>query len=257
MKKKTDIVIPFISGPEDSMELKYALRSIEKNFKSKIPVVVHLIGDKPDWCKNVIHTYSERISGMDYMSFFDVNLKLKRICQSKDIGSGFIYMYDDTMFLQETDIRDVQELKSLEDMAKIKNFFKTTSASRKWCDVMQNSLDALKKEKLPIYNYETHCPRYFNAKKLLSIINKHSTTINPFNISTLYFNTFYKDKSPIVLGKWGGDFRLGLYGAFPFPVLKSKIKTKKILNFGRGRINDSEIIKFLNFLFPDKSKYEK
>lgn len=255
--KKIDIVIPFISGPESSLELKYALRSIEKNFKSKNPVQVLIVGDKPDWLKNVNLIPSKRISGMDYMSYFDVNRKLKLACESGVIGSGFIYMYDDTMFLQETTLLDIQERKAFEDMSKIKKFFQTTTASRKWCTVMQNSLDALKQENLPIYNYETHCPRYFNTKKLLSIIYKHDTTLMPHNISTLYFNTFYKDKKPLVLGKWGGDFRLGIYASFPLPVLKSKIKINKILNLGRGRIMDKIMVEFLNFLFPDKSKYEK
>ena len=63
MKQKVNIVIPYILGEYDGLELRYALRSIEKNCTD--PCNVILIGDKPAWCKNVRHVPVERINGMD------------------------------------------------------------------------------------------------------------------------------------------------------------------------------------------------
>lgn len=255
--KQLHIVIPYIMGPEDGIELRYALRSIEKNFKCKEQVIVNLIGDKPDWCENVNHVEVDRVEGMPYMVFLDVCNKIKTACELEEIGNGFIYMYDDTCFIQPTTLKDIQELKALEDLGTIKELFKNTTADKKWCNLLKKTMGLLQAKNLPVFNYETHCPRYFNVKKMLALYEEYNPHIDPVQISTLYFNTYFPDKEPRILMPWGDGFKLGIYRPFPAEILKTKIRTNKVMNIGKSLIEYPETKEFLNFLFPKKSKYEE
>lgn len=255
MKKPTSIVIPFIEGPENSLELRYALRSIDKNL-SKKDVQIFLIGDKPDWVKNVTYIPIERVSGMDYMSFMDTANKIKLACEHPEIGSGFIYMHDDTFFIQRTTLPELYQVKAWEDTSKIDKLFQNTTASRKWCNVFEKTMKALKEKGLPIYNYETHTPRYFNIKKMKDLFEEFAPQAEPFQISTLYFNHFY-EKEPRILQPWGDNFRLGIYKSFSVEQLKNKTRKNNILNIGKNMIQDKDMQIFLKYLFPEISKYEQ
>ncbi len=253
--QKKCIVIPYIMGPLDGIELKFALRSIHYNLVGNFNVI--LLGDKPSWCKNVTHIPMERIKGMMYNTFMDQCTKIKTAMELSYIGSGFIYMYDDTFFMQKIKLQEIQELKAWENMTDVKQWFKKTSASKRWCDIMKKTLNILQEKNLPIYNYETHCPRYFNVRNLKKLYAEYAPQMEPFQISTLYFNTFYKNKEPRILKPWGDNFKLGIYNHIPLNKLMKKIRTNQILNIGRSLIHDIDMRNFLEYLFPKKSKYEK
>jgi len=252
---KLHVVIPYINGPHDGIELRYALRSIEKNLKSD--VVVILVGEKPEWAKNIRHIQSPRVDGMDYMSYMDVCNKIKTVCELKDIGHAFIYMYDDTFFMNPTDPKEIRTFRAMENMADVKKWFATTTASKKWCSLLEKTLKELISKKLPIYNYETHCPRFFEVPKLRNLIARYHPEVDPWMITTLYYNTFYPQVKPQLIAPYGADWRLGVYKTFTKAELLKKIKGRKILNLGKDIINDPEVRSFMDHLFPDKSKYEK
>lgn len=254
--KKLDIVIPYIMGPNDGWELRHVLRSIEMNLNTKQELVVWLIGDKPDWCKNVKHVPVERITGMDYMSFYDTINKIYTACLQEDMGPGFVYMYDDTYFIAPTTTKDIYQLKALEDMSKIKEWFKKGNASRKWKNLLKKTLQILQKEEKPIYNYETHTPRYYNKKKALQLIQEYGLLGDPLQFATLYYNNYYRDKKPRILMPWGDGVKLGVYRPFPLEVLKEKLRDNKFLNYDPPSLTQ-DMKELIGWLFPDKSKYEE
>lgn len=254
--KKLDIVIPYIMGPNDGWELRYVLRSIEQNLKFNGELVVWLIGDKPSWATGVRHVPAERITGMDYMSFYDTTNKIYIACKQKEMGSGFVYMYDDTFFINTTTTRDIFELKALEDMTKIAEWFKKGNASRKWKNLLKKTLHILQKEEKPIYNYETHLPRYYNKKKALALIEDYGLLGEPLQFATLYYNTYYTDKTPRLLMPWGDGVKLGVYKPFPLEVLKEKVGENKFLNYDPPSLTP-QMKELIMWLFPNKSKYEE
>jgi len=253
---KIDIVIPYIIAGDNCNELRYALRSIAENLSFKGEVVIWLVGDKPDFVKNINHIPVDRIKGMDYMSYLDTCNKIHEACLNNKIGSGFIYTYDDIYFINKTTVKDIQQLKAMEDMTTIKEWFKTSKASKKWKNLLRKTLNYLRENKLPIWNYETHCPRYYNKKKALRLIEKHNMLVDPWQFASLYYNTYYPDSKPVLLMPWGAGIKLGVYREFPCEELREKVGENKFLNYDTASYND-EMKKLISDLFPNKCKYEK
>lgn len=255
--KKTDIVIPYIVPADGGEELKYVLRSIEKNFEGE--VVIWLLGERPEWAnrETVNLVPVERINGVDFMVYFDTLQKIRTACMLQDIGANFVYMYDDTYLINKTTFADIAELKALENMVEIprEKWFLTSNASRKWRQLLTKTLERLQADGLPINNYETHCPRVYNKRKALKLMDDYDMQNDLFMFATLYYNVTEKNKEPRRLMPWGDGVKLGVYKQFTYEQLKGKVRENKFLNYDVASYNDG-MKKLLAELFPEKSKYE-
>jgi hypothetical protein len=253
--KKT-IVIPFISGPLNSLELRYALRSIHTNFIPSHDLNLVIIGDKPDWLENAIHIPTERISGMDYMVFKDTWNKINIATQLEGIGSGFFYSYDDIFFIKHITPNQLYLPRALQNISTIKEPFANSNASRKWKKIIQSTIHQLElRDIYPIYNFETHCPRYYKVLEMKNIIDNFNTIEHPLQMATLYFNLTCKN--PIVIGADGGNFKFSPESNMTLKELKSKSSGCKIMNISKDRIHELNIQKFLDDMFPHPSPFEK
>jgi hypothetical protein len=254
---KTSIVIPYIVPQNGGEELRYALRSIEKNldFDTK----VYIIGEKPEWLTDkATFIPTERVNGMDYMVFLDTTSKIYLVSKDKRISQNFVYMYDDTFFINKTSLEDIQELKCLENMKDIPSdkWFKTSRASGKWKSLMRKTLAKLQDGGYSIYNFETHCPRVINKKKAKEVIEVNNMLIDPLMFSTLYYNvTKELGEIPRSLVPWGDGIKLGVYRPFDFETLKGKVKENKFLNYDTTSYNEG-MKKLLEHLFAEKSGFE-
>jgi len=257
--KNTDFVIPYIEPAHGSEELKYALRSIEKNFDGQANI--WLFGDKPEWVSDEVnHIPCERVNGIDYMVFMDTTSKIYGACNNKQIGYNFVYMYDDTFLINKTSYEDIAEIKCLENMKELPeaNWFKTTNASSKWKNLMLKTLGVLQREGYRIYNFETHCPRVINKRKARQVIEKYNTLVDPLMFSTLYYNILLAEnnETPRSLIPWGDGIKLGVYKEFDLLTLKNKLRENKFLNYNNASYN-KDMKELLAWLFPDKCRFEK
>ena len=253
---QTSIVIPFFKAEFNSLELRYALRSIEKNLIADNKVI-YLIGDKPDWVKNVIHIACDDISGMDYMKYMDQANKVKIACEQENIGENFIYTYDDIFFINNTTVEELKEIRAIENAEDIDNYLSKSTGSKNYCDNSKKTIELLKTLNLPQYDCETHCPRYFNVNIMLKLFEKYKMHKDPYQFSTLYYNIYFQHIKPRLLKKHGDGFKLGVYSSFSFEELLSMIGDNKIMNINSSGINDVNIRRLFDYLFVDKSKYEK
>lgn len=90
-----DLVIPYTKNPDDGLELRFSLRSLERN----LPQIrrVYVLGYKPSWITNVIHIPFNDIPGRKSYSIYR---KLLHACSIGDLSDDFIYTTDDVYLLK-------------------------------------------------------------------------------------------------------------------------------------------------------------
>jgi len=181
---KYDIVIPL--RPEeslwdDSFELKYLLRSIEKYFPFNRIIIVT---DKlPDWIDNVIHVKASDT----FRQNKDANLirKLEAAIKSvPDLTETFYWSCDDHLVLRPP------------KPSELKPFFVSDLINEQswwWKGVWKDGLKRTKEFLLSIgkttYHYDVHIPQPINKNKYLNIFSGFKLEENNrYIINTMYFN---------------------------------------------------------------------
>lgn len=92
-----DVVLPLREGPSDFGELRYSLRSLEKNFPDHS---VWLIGGRPHWIQNVGHIRTQQHGA----KWENSRLALRAAVNCDLISDPFVWVNDDFFWLrpQET-----------------------------------------------------------------------------------------------------------------------------------------------------------
>lgn len=237
-----DIVIPLGNGSLwENNELKYALRSIEKYVKGIRSI--YLIGEKPDFLNDEIkHIPFEDLHNIPSKNILNKILKAITI---KDISTTFLFTNDDIFFLKDVDATTYpfyyhEDLRWNIERTHYTNWYK---------DYLIETLIALDME-YDIKNFDTHFPiRY--SKILFN--NVHQQWKEEWDIGkkllikSLYCNT---------LGTNGFNKEdLKFKGFVSYEALKQLTKDRDCFSIGDTVITD-DFKKFIDELFPNKSKYE-
>lgn len=253
--KTKDIVIPYVHKKASSDELKYAIRSIEKNFKDPFRVII--IGDLPPWANDKLKEFNipaTLISGMPYCHAFDVNNKIRLVLSSGLLGDSFIYTYDDIMFIAPVSYPDITLLKADSLIQGEDHILQNSTGSRKWNNLLIHAYQFLVKQNKPTYCYETHLPRHFRTIQLQILFDDPLLQVDPFLFSTLYYNMNFKTK-PVIIGDPRCNIKAGLQSQENVKTIRRLCEGKKFLNFNNKGVNP-QLFKFLHELFPDKSSFE-
>jgi hypothetical protein len=202
-KKPIDIVFPYAIEGNVMDELKYALRSIEQNFKDPYRIVI--VGDAPDWLNqdNVLYIPHKRETGKN-SKLKDSVVKMKLICEHPDISTNFIYWYDDIYLLQLLGTTFFSLSAYYKNV--ISDDFTGKTINQKY---LKNTADCLREEDSckTIFNGECHIPRMFNKYTMYGIIEKYSPLEEQLLINTLYLN-----KTITPLFKLYKSVKAGFYG---------------------------------------------
>lgn len=136
----------------EDMELRLSLRCLEKNAKGLDRVFI--VGNCPEWVKNVIHIPAEDTFQAESNAF----QKILKGCTSS-ISDEFLLMNDDFFILKEIDVnnypvwtRGVLEQKQEDDP-----YSRSINRTREFL---------LPYSKVPL-NYEVHCPMKLNKYRML------------------------------------------------------------------------------------------
>ncbi len=252
--KHIDIIIPYILGPDDGLELKYALRSVEKNFQHDNYRII-VIGDKPSWLNQADHVPFEQIPSQKYRSFTDQLLKLYSLLTGKDITSHFIWTYDDIYFTNPVKLADIKQLKAVANFKKYPNHLDNAGAGPNWLSTMHYTMNQVQQQGGSNYNYETHLPRYFNRNRVLTLIDKFNLLSRPMMISSLYYNTYNRNEEPVCLFETKTKIRFLLRSVFDYETLK-KHMSRHLFTNNDPRMWNPVLKRVLSEMFPKKSKYE-
>jgi hypothetical protein len=260
-----DVVIPYITSKNE--ELRYALRSINRNAEFKCRIVI--IGNKPDFIKygknvvencsiqEIVFVPSTRNGGFQFANCSDANIKMNSILLNNDISDNFIITYDDIYFIKKISLLDLQKKYILQSKE-----LKIDSNYRK---LKALTMNLLAKQNLPFFNFETHLPRFINKAKMKIIYNKFKPLKNLLLHFTLYGNFFLKNYMPIIVNK-KSKIKAGFYGfddEFSYnsntksvSVLKTLVKKHKFLNHNDNGLS-ANLQKVIHELFITKTQFEK
>ncbi len=248
-----DIFYPYFEQAATWQELRYSLRSIEKNFLFDFQVWI--VGDLPPWIRpgSVRFIEHNRIEGIPENTTYDAITKLLLFCNHADTCLHFIRMYDDIYVLEPVDFPYVCQYKAMYPFEKIPVRFGI------WWEQLKRSVEAVRQRGFPGWNTETHLPEFFNKEKIRWVVDVYQALEKRLLTSTLYFNTFYHHVTPQLFSK---NFAVQCYDNIdnefytsPSGDLNVKFSGKKYLNHNNGGLNQN-LKSFLENKFPDKSKFE-
>jgi hypothetical protein len=235
--KTTDVVIPHGDGSFwQCNELRYSLRSIEKNFTNLGNVWI--VGHKPKWLKNV--NFIKMKDGQNRGA--NIINKIMRCCEEERLTAEFVRMSDDQYFLKKVNKIDSYYTYDMEGVR-----FDLRGKRKEWFMRLNNARRYLRKRGHTAYNYETHFPMLVNKFRFIEIMGgvDYESALYPTN--SIYFNiaNLTHKKTP----DWMAKF-------YKEDVPMSEIAGKTFL--GHDDLGLSYALQDkLKELFPDKSGFEK
>lgn len=218
-------------------EIRFSLRSLEKNFKFG---QVFIVGELPEWARNVIHIPVE-----DAFRNKLQNARTKYLvaCNDPRISKDFVLMNDDFFFMKP--------------MEKIPYYARGTS--EKQIENHQTKggyyFESIKRTKVKIANlgytgqvmdFEVHAPIIFNKEKMKNVISvvggEHVCLLR-----TCYGNLQGVDFEVV------DDFKAGDVGTF----YKQIKRGREFISISDSMVISDEFRKWIWEKFPDPSKFEE
>lgn len=226
------IVIPYKDEVHKGIELKYALRSIEKYLSGWDDLWV--IGDAPLWYTG------NRLFIQDYAGKreFSVYNKLLKACDL--VEDDFIYWNDDHFLLKPL---HVSEIKYWHNGSLKDDMDKSGSARNRLSK--QNTIELLEKRGATWLNYDIHVPIVFNKTDFKNIFKDLQQEVV---IKSLYANSW----EPLPGSEFMEDCKIS--GDFTEDYILDRIKDR--LFFSSGTMLSGAMINILEKLFPEPSKFE-
>lgn len=242
---RMDIVYVFKGDPEnDSEELRYSLRSLKNIEHDK----VFLVGEKPNWVKNIIHIDVPQ----DRSKNENVKRNLRTAVNDDRISEQFLLMNDDFFIMKKVKADNVYNMGYMRKV--IKNYDKRYPEGTDYIDNMKRLYDRLISMgfKKPV-SYELHVPIVINknlAKRLFASVGD----------GRLYqFRSFYGNFSGIK-GKRIKDVKVfkeirhndRSYNRNPVKYLSKQT----FISATGGAFKTGLVGEFLRNSFKEKSEYE-
>lgn len=207
-KDKILVVIPYLASGAQGRELEYAVAGWRRHFKEDFQIV--LVGDYHPVVEtgdDITFIECPRVDGIsgEYRAHLDHVHKFLKVMEDYPGMKGFIYTCDDIYAVNDFDMTDVLALKIREKKISAKS-----DSLNAWRRNNAKTKDKLLEEGLPIRNYVCHLPVYYEKDKLLEIYRKYDCEHNSYVVEQLYFNTYFKDRVPLLLNIDYDNYKCGV-----------------------------------------------
>ena len=231
-----DIVIPY-GG--DGESIKYALRSIEKNFDYGN---IFIVTDKP--CHHLNHKNLFFINkGDKHMSNKDANLFDKVIAACENgVGEEFVFWSDDQAILRHHNIQYVYNVRNpLKMIATCKWERRLIRTGMFIKDKVGRELE---------FNFDSHVPQVMKRNEFLKIKDIDYEYGIGFTICTMYFGIAgWSDRELVEQRTVKATFEGGYFN-------ESDTINKNWIGWDRFTYERTNVRDFLEIMFPFKSKFE-
>jgi hypothetical protein len=255
---KVNIIIPYkLQG--NGEELQLALRSIDANCKFDHRII--LVGDCPQWIdkEKIIHLnpfipkYTENSNAWNVIEKY--KFALNHIFEFFPEDDDVLISYDDIIFLNPIEKKTLEMRVANAKLPDSYDF--KTDASEAWKRVFVNTMNALKRNKLPELDFETHLPRLLSAKKMAEMFQHFGFKKRPYCVFTLYFNWVESKKKTIILSNVPDQtIKAGIYKAGDFDKYSEILNQYTFLNWSAS-FWSQELEQKIISLFPEPSQCEK
>jgi len=235
-----DVVIPHNDGSYwNCNELRYCLRSLDKNFRSLGEVFI--VGHKPKWVKNVKHIdMGDRYPNNKGACIIN---KILTACDDDRVSGNFLFISDDQCFLKSMSATSVKPYYTY-DLATSRITYK----NKFWRECMVGVKKTLRKAGLPCFNYETHTPKIINKSRFIDTMQLYDWAHILYPTHTLYFNHTVRTPKNMP-----ANYRVFFDKEFMDVGL---IKGKSFLGYSDLGLS-WRLQKKLKELFPRKSRFER
>jgi len=235
--KKLDFVYILRTDPRfyKNDDIKYSLRSLDKNFKGKGKVFI--VGGKPNWINvnTVTHIYAEDKERNKLVNAIN---KILIACKDKRISEDFILMNDDFLFLKETNDIKSYNIGTIEEM-KRNHRTKGGYYYKAICD----TLEILQSKNMSTISYEAHYPIVINKNNFIKTIKETGKIAYLFR--SFYGNRYIKESKKIK------DFKVFNHHQF------FKGKEREFMSLSDEIEKYPSIKEWYSRIFKEKSKYER
>lgn len=235
-----DIIIPLAASRTNFIDLRYALRSIEKHVKNYNEIVI--VGEKPSWIQGVIHIPHGDINDI---RFKEKNI-LKKIyagCIKSGLTENLFFSNDDIFFLDEIDALNYPFYYK----GTCEQSYKTNSSTYKI--TMKRTMNLIKSRGFKDRNFDTHCPIIYNRHIFVNTFNDIDfETPYGHGIKTLY-STFNKKE-----GVYMEDLKISR--KVSLEEAESMCKGRHVVSCTDAALKTG-LGEYLNKLYPEKSSYER
>lgn len=234
-----DIVIPFSFRSNQSVELRYTFRSIEKCLSDYRHIFI--VGDCPGWVRNVSHLpFKEYDTGAKY---HEKNIFLKTLHACEYIsGNRFLFMNDDHFLLHR---RMDAEAYPLYYSGTLKSQY-AAKMDTPYSKILRNTITLLGENKM---FYDIHCPMIFNVDTLMRISRFWGDQEYGYCLKT--FHRY-----------WDEDIENGwlqqeckILGKLSEQEITNLIKHRPFFSTADDAVND-DMLKVFADLYPSKCIYE-
>lgn len=241
------VLIPYLAAEAAGEELKYALRSLDKNLQTDIQVIV--VGDEEDWFhdENITHIPVDDIFEDPQV---DVANKLIAAIAALKLEGPIILTYDDVFVLGATDLSELLPFA----YGKLNT---TGTPGTRYHDTALRTAKRLEKAGFDTIRYDAHTPVVVDAAKIVDIISTHKALEEAVLIKSLYFNSHLSNYRPIqVTGGLHDPILASVYKADPkLAPLHDAVQKRKFMNCNTA--GWKAVHPIMKSLFPEKSKFEK
>lgn len=235
MKLKDMDIVYVVKDAVYNEELKYSLRSIEKNFPYNR---LWFYGGKPmrfSPDKQVI------VNQKGPTKWDNVRDMLKVIAENEEITEDFVFFNDDFFVMKPVKSLPAykyQTMDSLCDWIDEQNGGRPAQYALNIREVARE----LEKEGLPTYNFILHLPIVFNRKKLLQALERFPDTKSPRSV---YGNMFLTKKAKI-----HEDVKI-------FRVKELPPEDADYISTDDNTFRNGLVGAYIRSKFPDKSRFER
>lgn len=235
-----DIVIPLCYSAGENEELKYTLRSIEKNVKNYRDIWI--VGHLPEWIHNVRHI---PFSDAESPKFKDKNIRDKFLAASinLNVSENFLATNDDIYVIDEIDATDYLYFYKGGILSSI------DGNKGNYKKVMTNTYNFLVRRGFAAKNFDTHCPIIYNKELFKQSVGSVDYSVPyGYGVKSLY----------CALNRVEPYF-------MPDCKIRSNITKEEVISKVSGRdvfstyddVMDSGVGEYLSEMFPEMSRYEK
>lgn len=216
-------------------ELRYSIRTVEKHLKDVDEVIV--VGEKVDFLSDKVkyHYIKEAFGNKEYR----IAMKIYTACKLGYVSGDFALMNDDFFFTRQFDWKQNFAKENLE-----------SKGSAYYQAAINETRNYLKRLGHTTYHFDMHTPIVYNSERFMSMLpHFEASKRTPYGmvVKSLYGNinglkpTFYKDCKLNQLLTLR-DFE--------------KIKNTPVISCSNFAWNKN-VKAYFNFLYPNKSKYER
>lgn len=251
-QKVIDIIYPNVAKFAQWEELKYSLRSLEKNLTG-ISFKIWIVGDFPEWAHESVNHIPCDYSGEPPR--IDILHKHLAIINHPDIGEEYFWMNDDIYLVNKVMYADMCLPVAVNNLIEKRRNY---DAQTDWGRDNLKTLDLLIKHELTTLNYAAHIPHRYEKSKVKFLIEEFGMLETPIVLEQLYYNYWFKDFLPY----WdtldltnNQGFCINRQNA-NWRAFDQQIRVKKYLNNSESGMSDELKNRIMN-LFPNKSQFEK